>query len=445
VPAQNIPLQRVALSETLIASAKAVQAVRSGRSLSDALAMTPTELRAATQSISFHTMRRLGLANEVQRLLVPRTPPNPLFNALLQVSLVLLDTAMEAEEGATGASAPVYAVHTVVDQSVQAADAKRLRPYKKLLNAALRRFTRERPHILTQARQNPVAKWNYPAWWMNLMQRAYPEKWESLLHAGDQPGPMTLRVNLRLVTVDQMEAHLSEAGIESARVGKAGLLLAQARPVHEIPGFDEGWWSVQDAAAQMAADLLEPFQGARVLDACAAPGGKTAHLLESAQLELWALDNDPARLHRVGQNLDRLRLCHDDVHLKCADAADTEAWWDGRPFDLVLADVPCTASGVVRRHPDIRWLRREADVARTAALQRKIVSALWRTVKPGGRLLYATCSVFPQEGELQAQAFLKAHADASRLEAPGQVLPLSDPDGVARYDGFFYALFAKHA
>lgn len=445
MPAKNIPLQRIALSEILIASAKAVQAVQSGRSLSDAIAMTPTDMRAAAQSISFHTMRRLGLATEVQGLLVPRTPPNPLFNALLQVSLVLLDTAMEADAGASSASAPVYAVHTVVDQAVQAADAKGLRPYKKLLNAALRRFTRERPDILTQARKNPVAQWNYPAWWIELMQHAYPENWQALLRAGDQPGPMTLRVNRRRVSRDQLEAHLSDAGIQATRVGNAGLILAQARPVHEIPGFEQGWWSVQDAAAQMAADLLAPSDGARVLDACAAPGGKTAHLLETAQLELWALDNDAARLERVGQNLDRLHLRHDAVHLNCADAAGIDSWWDGKPFDFVLADVPCTASGVVRRHPDIRWLRRKSDVARTGALQRQIVSALWKTVRPGGRLLYATCSIFPQEGELQAQSFLKAHGDATRLDAPGQLLPLPDADGVARYDGFFYALFAKHA
>src|SRR5690606_38436330 len=177
---------------------------------------------------------------------------------------------------------------------------------------------------------------------------------------------------------------------------------------------------------------------------CSAPGGKAAHVLELARCSLLALDNDAARLERVAQNLDRLGL-HDDPVLLCADAADPQSWWDGQPFDLVLADVPCTASGVVRRHPDIRWLRREADVARTAALQQKIVAALWKTVKPGGRLLYATCSIFPQEGELQAQRFLDAHPDARRLPAPGQILPLPDEDGRALYDGFFYALFAERA
>lgn len=443
MPAKNIPSQRTALSETLLACARAVQAVRSGRSLSDALAATPAQLRAATQSVSFHAMRRLGLVGEIKTLLVPRTPPNPLFDALLQVSLALLDTAMEAvEEGSPASHVPVYAVHTVVDQAVRAADAPGMRPYKKLLNAALRRFTRERPHILTQARRNPVARWNYPMWWIRQLERAYPEQWQSLLQAGDLPGPMTLRVNVRRTSQAELQMQLAQAGIQAAPVGPAGLVLAQARPVHEIPGFSEGWWSVQDAAAQYAGALLQPFDGARVLDACSAPGGKTAHVLELAQVELLALDNDAARLERVGQNLDRLGLRNKQVQLQCADAADTQ-WWDGRPFDLVLADVPCTASGVVRRHPDIRWLRREADVARTAALQQKILANLWKTVKPGGRLLYATCSVFPQEGERQARRFIESCEDAQRLDAPGQILPLPDAEGRVLYDGFFYALFAK--
>lgn len=449
MPADHTPPQRAAaLSEVMLACARAVRAVRSGRSLSDALAATPPHLRAATQAVSFHVMRRLGLASEIKSLLVKRTPPNPLFDALLQVALALLDTAMEAALPGAAAPAgqePVYAVHTVVDQAVRAADAQDMRSYKALLNAALRRYTRERPSILTQARRNPVARWNYPSWWIRQLERAYPGQWEALLQAGDRPGPMTLRVNARRASLNAMMERLAEAGIEAESVGEAGLVLGRARPVHEIPGFDEGWWSVQDAAAQQAAALLRPFDGARVLDACSAPGGKAAHVLELARVSLLALDNDEARLERVGRNLDRLGLRTEEVRLQCADAADTASWWDGRLFDLVLADVPCTASGVVRRHPDIRWLRRETDVARTAALQGKILAALWKTVKPGGRLLYATCSIFPQEGEGQAQRFLTAHPDAERLPAPGQILPLPDARGRALYDGFFYALFAKRA
>lgn len=393
-------------------------------------------------------MRRLGLATEIKSLLVRRTPPNPLFDALLLVSLALLDTATEAalpDAPDNASQEPVYAVHTVVDQAVRAADTPGMRSYKGLLNAALRSFTRERAGILTQARRNPAARWNYPLWWIRQLERAYPDQWQALLQAGDRQGPMTLRVNARRSSVGEMIERLAQAGIQARRVGEAGLVLGQARPVHELPGFEEGCWSVQDAAAQQAAVLLQPFDGARVLDACSAPGGKAAHVLEMARCGLLALDNDAARLERVGQNLDRLGLRDDNVRLLCADAADPGSWWDGQPFDLVLADVPCTASGVVRRHPDIRWLRREADVARTAALQQKIVAALWKTVKPGGRLLYATCSIFPQEGELQAKRFLDAHSDARRLPAPGQMLPLPDEDGGALYDGFFYALFAKRA
>ena len=237
---------------------------------------------------------------------------------------------------------------------------------------------------------------------------------------------------------------LQAADIPAVHAGNEAIVLLEARPVQAVPGFNEGWWSVQDLAAQQAARLLPLKAGMRVLDACAAPGGKTAHLLERADVDLLALDADPARLARIEQNLQRLGLDGMSVSVHCADAADVQSWWDGRPFDAILADVPCTASGVVRRHPDIRWLRREADIAKTAALQRDIVDALWITVGPGGYLLYATCSIFPQEGEQQATEFARRHPDAIRQTAPGQLLPLAS-DPVATHDGFFYALFAKRA
>jgi len=434
----------------MLASARNVQAVSEGRSLSESLAATPAGLRAATQAITFHVMRRAGLAHAVSVELVERTPPNPLFEALLIVSLALLDTALEVSgsgeaEPSVRRDVPVYAVHTVVSQAVAAASSQRgLIPYKGLLNACLRRFTRERDAILTRARKKPEAVWNHPEWWVNRLRKAYPDRWQALLEAANRPGPMVLRVNRRKATPEQVLAALKAAGIEAGPLGDEGIVLGQARPVHEVPGFDEGWWSVQDASAQRAAPLLAPEPGMRVLDACAAPGGKTAHLLELADIELTALDNDAKRLARVQENLSRLGLGGAHVTLKAADAANLDSWWDGQPFDLVLADVPCTASGIVRRHPDIRWLRREADIARTAALQRDIVDALWKTVKPGGRLLYATCSIFPQEGERQAERFLAAHPDVLRLPAPGQILPLPDEGSVAvPGDGFFYALFAR--
>lgn len=433
----------------MLASAHNVQAVLSGRSLSEGLAATPSELRAATQAVTFHVMRRLGLINQVKQLLVQRTPPNPLFDALLLVSLALLDTATEVAAESASSQAPrrdlpVYAVHTVVDQAVEAvASQPKMQSYKGLLNATLRGFTRERDAILAQARKNPEAQWNHPEWWIQQLKRAYPNQWQKLLDAANQPGPMTLRVNRRRATVEQVLAELAGAGIEAQAVGTAGIALTTARPVQAVPGFAEGWWSVQDASAQQAAELLQPVSGMRVLDACAAPGGKTAHLLELADLDLLALDTDKVRLGRVEQNLSRLGLMNPGVALQCADAADLKSWWDGRPFDAVLADVPCTASGIVRRHPDIRWLRREADIAKTVTLQRQIVSALWKTVKPGGRLVYATCSIFPQEGERQAAWILAAHPDAVRQPAPGQLLPLSTQGQASLYDGFFYAVFAK--
>lgn len=438
----------ISLSDTLLASARNVRDVLAGRSLSDSLAATPAELRASAQAVSFHAMRKLGQARHARRILVSRTPPNPLFDALLLVSLALLETAVEHEaqkdEPATR-HLPVYAVHTVVDQAVTAVSAQpKMRAYKALLNGTLRNYIRERDAILTQAKDSLEARFNFPDWWVRRLGKAYPEQWEALLKASDEPGPMTLRVNARRTTVQGMLDALDASGMPAFHRGGDAITLCTPRPVQDIPGFDQGWFSVQDYAAQQAGVLLPLTPGMRVLDACAAPGGKTAHLLERADLRLLAIDADATRLGRVRENLARLGLDRGDVSMKQADAAELESWWDGVPFDAILADVPCTASGVVRRHPDIRWLRREADIAKTSALQRRIMDALWGALRPGGHLLYATCSIFPEECEEQAQHFQHRHADALRLEAPGQMLPLAERPIMA-HDGFFYALFAKKA
>lgn len=454
---------RISLSDTMLAAAHNVQAVLAGRSLSESLASTDAPLRASAQAVSFHTMRHLGLATALREILVPRKPASPLLDALLKVALALLDTAATAADpdtaGRPGREVPVYAPHTVVDQAVRAADQhKKLKPFKGLVNGVLRRYLRERPVILAQAMRDPVAQHNHPAWWVGRLQQAYPAQWQALLAAANRPGPMALRVNARRARVDHVLDAFHSAGIEAESPMPGAIVLAEPRPVQALPGFDEGWWSVQDLSAQLAGALLPMADGMRVLDACSAPGGKTAHLLERADIRLTALDSDPQRLARVGENLERLGLMHNNVRLHCADAAQTDAWWDGEPYDAILADVPCTASGVVRRHPDIRWLRREDDIARTAAVQKRIVDALWSTLKPGGHLLYATCSIFPQEGEQQAQAFAQRHADAMRLSAPGQLLPpiplahdpaagskgLASEEAPFTGDGFFYALFAKN-
>ncbi|KAA0891187.1 16S rRNA (cytosine(967)-C(5))-methyltransferase RsmB [Pusillimonas sp. ANT_WB101] len=440
-----------ALSDIILASARNVHAVLDGRSLSDSLADTPATLRAPAQAVSFHVMRQLGRARAFRSELVKRTPPNPLFDALLLTALALLDAAVHFQHEAAADAperryTPIYAPHTVVDQAVTAADGQRqLKPYKALLNGVLRTFLRERPGLLERIQNQPEAVYNHPHWWVKRLRRAYPAQWQSLLLAANIPGPMVLRVNRRRAQVGDVMRALTAAGIGVADAGHDALVLTQPKPVHDIPGFEEGWWSVQDLAAQQAARLLPLQSGMRVLDACAAPGGKTAHMLERADVIMTALDADAQRLEKVSLTLTRLGLdAQGRVDVRCADAADLSSWWDGTPFDAVLADVPCTASGVVRRHPDIRWLRREADIARTVALQRTIASALWHTVKVGGHMLYATCSIFPEEGERQASWFVQHHSDAVRLSAPGQLLPLNDGTGVT-HDGFFYALFAKQA
>ena len=449
------------LSDVILSSAQQVRSVLAGRSLSDSMGESDPGLRAATQAITFHVMRRLGLAQALRTELVPRKPADPLLDALLLVSLALLETAAQHESEtssgeladdepdaalSTARRVPVYAVHTVVDQAVAAAAAHRsLRNVKGMVNAVLRNFLRRRESLLAQVLQQPEARWNHPEWWVRVLQHAYPDQWEQILLAADHPGPMTLRVNLKRASVEQAQAAMAEAGITARTLGVQGLVLEQPRPVQAIPGFEQGWWSVQDASAQQAALMLAPENGMRVLDACAAPGGKTAHLLELADVHLQALDSDPARLDRISQTLERLGLGGEHVQLIAADAADLNAWWDGKPFDLVLADVPCTASGIVRRHPDIRWLRRESDLQKTANLQRRIVDALWQTVRPGGKLLYATCSIFPHEGERQAKAFAQRWPDAQRLDAPGQILPFAVTDELTAPDGFFYAMFAKSA
>ncbi len=432
-----------ALSDQLLATARAIRAVLGGQSLSEALEATPATLRPAAQALSFHAMRRLGHARAACERLVPRRPPERLVEALILLGLSLLEASLRQAEGAEQPpGTPIYHEHTLVHQLVEAAAAdRRARPAKGLINAVLRRYGRERAALHTALAKQPEAAWNHPDWWIATVREAWPDDWQTILASADQPPPMALRANVRRIGRDALRARLGEAGLDARPVGEDGLILDAPRPVRDIPGYAEGWWSVQDPSAQRAARLLPLQDDMRVLDACAAPGGKTAHLLEHHRLRLTALDSDAQRLERVGDNLRRLGLESADVSLRCADAARPADWWDGQPYDAILADVPCTASGVVRRHPDIRWLRRADDLARTAALQARIADALWPLLTPGGHLLYATCSIFPQEGESQVRAFMDRHPEAQRLPAPGHILPGGPDDG----DGFYYALLRKPA
>lgn len=456
--------QSAPLSKLLQQVADAVQAVRDGRSLTDVLARCPADLRPGTQALSFAVLRRLGAAEALRAQLAPKTPP-PKVDALLVSALALLWPD----------PAPPYAEHTVVDQAV-AAVRKKAPNSAGFVNAVLRRFLRERDALVEAVRREPRAAFNHAPWWIAQLKADWPGHWQAILAANNEHPPMSLRVNARHGDAAGYLAQLAEAGIAARAAGPLapqGLVLERAAPVSALPGFAAGRVSVQDVAAQLAAPLLLDAHGdlpavpagARVLDACSAPGGKTAHLLELRDLELLALDADAERLTRVGDNLARLGRT---ATLKAADGRATADWWDGRPFDAILLDAPCSASGIVRRHPDVRWLRRAGDIAQLAALQAELLDALWPTLRPGGRLVYATCSVFKAEGEAQVDAFLQRRSDARRVDiagVTGHLLPLPDNgaaaslppaaaaapppvdgfSGPSLVDGFFYALLVKQA
>lgn len=423
----------------LQAAAAAVQGVREGRSLSALLEAVAPAWRPGVQALAFHALRQLGRAEALRRQLARRAPP-PAADALLCTAL-----ALACHEGDT----PLYTDFTLASQTVEAAKRQSAtRGQAAFINACLRRFGRERPALLAAVADDPVARWNHPRWWIEQLQRDHPQHWQALLQAAQQPPPMSLRVNQRRLSRDAWMLRLAQAGVAARAMGPshpAGVVLARPLPVAAIPGFAEGDVSVQDGAAQRAAPLLLAGQtGARprVLDACAAPGGKTAHVLELCPgADVLALDVDPARCNRIRDNLHRLGLQAD---VRAADAAQPATWWDGRPFDAILLDAPCSASGIGRRHPDVRWLRRASDVQALAAIQATLLAALWPLLRPGGRLLYATCSVFRAEGQAQAKAFAAAHSDTVALAAPGHLLPAAHdlPDHGGE-DGFFYALFEK--
>lgn len=427
----------------LQATAAALLAVRSGRSLTATLDKVEAALRPGVQALSFQALRGLGLAEAVRRQLARRAPPAE-ADALLCVVLAL--ACADGDD-----SGRHYEAFTLVDQAVEAAKrAPATRPQANFINACLRRFLREREALMATASRDPVARWNHPRWWMDQLRRDHPTHWQAILQANNGHAPMVLRANARRTTRADYLARLAEAGIVAAPAGDTAIVLAKPSPVQALPGFNEGWVSVQDAAAQMAAPLL--LDGAaiplrRVLDACAAPGGKTAHLLELSDAQVTALDLDPLRCERIGQTLQRLGLAAEVV---CADAAQPAAWWSGEPFDAILLDAPCTASGIVRRHPDVRWLRRPTDIAQLAAIQAALLNALWPLLRPGGRLLYATCSVFRDEGDGQIETFVARNTDACWRPSPGhlrpQATPLSQvfPDNASSdHDGFYYALLEK--
>ncbi|MFG6457483.1 16S rRNA (cytosine(967)-C(5))-methyltransferase RsmB [Roseateles sp. BYS96W] len=433
----SAPLHRL-----LAQAADAVQGVRDGKSLTDLLARAPADLRPGAQALAFATLRRLGSAEAVRQQLAPKAPP-PRVNALLLVALALLWPEPGVE--------PMYADHTLVDQAVKAAK-QRAPASAAFINAVLRRFLRERQALMAAAERSPLGAFNHPAWWIEKLKADWPTQWQAILAANNRPPPMTLRVHAQQATAATYVERLAALGMPARALGGAtpqAVVLDRPAPVSALPGFDEGLVSVQDAAAQLAAPLLIGTglrPGARVLDACAAPGGKTAHLLEiEPDLQLTALDADAQRLTRVQDNLNRLQQ---KATLKAADARQTAAWWDGQPFDAILLDAPCSASGIVRRHPDVRWLRRPDDIAALATIQAELLDALWPLLAPGGRLVYATCSVFRAEGQAQLDAFLQRQPHAKSHAVPGftgHLLPVAENASQPEppLDGFFYALITK--
>jgi 16S rRNA (cytosine967-C5)-methyltransferase len=444
------------LGFALDCAAQAVGAVRLGAALPAALASlfaaTPDGVAAAShgavQDIAYRTMRRLGTAEWLIAKLVRKAPP-PHVAHVLACALALL---VDDDESAA------YTAFTVVDQAVNTIGARREFAFAKgLVNAVLRNFLRERRALLDAAKDDEVARWNYPVWWIEAVRQAWPDAWQTILTAGNTQGPLTLRVNARRSSVEAYLQVLRDHQIAATEAGIHAVRLESPLPVDRIPGFHDGVVSVQDAGAQLAGQLLDARAGMRVLDACAAPGGKTGHLLELADIDLVALESDAVRARRIGENLRRLKF---DANVRIGDAGNPAQWHDPAdpPFDRILADVPCSASGIVRRHPDIRWLRRASDIPTLVAEQRRILDALWPLVKPGGELLYVTCSIFPEEGEQQALWFGNNHQDAVRLDAPGQLLPAAAgaPAGASAssragqttgsssdHDGFFYARFQK--
>ena len=437
----------VALWEQLQAVAQALSHVAKGSSASTELDQVPAALRPGVQALLFHVLRQWGRARALRDRLVQRQPDR-LADALLCTALAL---------AWDDAQAP-YAPHTLVNQTVDAAKRhRRLRTQASFLNACLRRFLREREALVAETEALPEARWNHPGWWIARLQQDHPERWPYILQANNQPGPMTLRVNTQRISREALQARWQDLGLVSTPVDAQGLVLQQALPVKEIPGFAEGKCSVQDAAAQCAApllltDLARPADRVlRVLDACAAPGGKTAHLLEllTPADDVLALDVDATRCARIHDNLQRLGL---HAQVRTADAAEVDRWWDGQLFDAILLDAPCTASGIVRRHPDARWLRRESDIAQLAAIQQQLLQRLWPLLAPGGRLLYCTCSVFRAEGDDQIETFVTYNTDARELPCWRHLVPQNEatPQALADnlpgdHDGFYYALLEKTA
>ena len=441
------------LADALRVAAAAWRGLRGGSSLDRALAAATDEfaaslrapvhprLAAAAKDVAYSATRHLALIEAMLERLAHRAP-EPAVSALLAVTLGQL-------------LAPRHATYVVVDQAVQAAKAQaETRAAAGFVNAVLRNAIRRMPTLRPELERQPTVAFNAPRWWIDRVREAEPAHFARILQLQRQAPPLVLRVNRRHGAVEAYLQRLSGEGIEASRVGPEAVWLHTPLPVADIPGFASGEVSVQDAGAQLAVELLQVEDGMRVLDACAAPGGKTTQLAEVADnLMIDAVEVDAARAERIEENLRRTQARgHALIRVHIADAARPEQYAAGS-YQRILLDAPCTASGIVRRHPDIPWLRRPADVAQLATLQARLLDALWPLLEPAGRLLYVVCSVFAEEGPRQAEAFAARHADARPLALPGTSggpLELPPAHGASWtaglpsvHDGFYFAIFEK--
>ncbi|HYU70800.1 MAG TPA: 16S rRNA (cytosine(967)-C(5))-methyltransferase RsmB [Burkholderiales bacterium] len=428
------------LARAFVAAAEAIGRVSGGESLNAALAdlkrrASAQTLAAAAQDLCYNALRGYGVVDvALERLLQKPLTDSPVRGLLLAALAELVARPRSA--------------HAVVHQAVEAAALLGHSRAKGLVNAVMRNFQRRMPELLLEIEATESGRYRHPQWWIDALRLAYPRQWESVLLESNRHPPMVLRVNRRRLSAKAYLEKLDRAGIPARALGQDAVLLEKPCRVERLPGFAAGEVSVQDAGAQRAAPLLDVRDGMRVLDACAAPGGKTGHLLELAECELLAVDADGVRARRIAENLARLKL---SAKVVIGDCRKPEGFWGGRPFDRILLDAPCSASGVVRRHPDIKWLRRKTDASEFGHTQAELLEALWRVLGPDGKLLYATCSVFPEENGAQVENFLAQHPEAEILPLPGlgdgnegaprpfecQILPSADSDG------FFYALLKK--
>lgn len=423
-------------------AAKAIAGVLAGRSLSATLPPVLAKLgdrdRGFCQALCYGTLRYYPAIGLIIEQLIAR----PIKAKELEVQALIAAAIYQLWQLDT-------APHAAINESVEACRSLKKPWAVKLVNAVLRNFTRRREEILASVADQPEFETAHPAWLAGKIRKSWPDQWPEIIAANNLQAPLTLRINRRVQSRDNYLKVLADAGVDGVACSHSddGINLAHACDITELPGFERGWLSVQDEAAQLSAQLLELAPGQRVLDSCSAPGGKTCHILERepALAALHALDSDASRLERVEQNLTRLGL---EATTAVADASATGSWWDGQQFDRILLDAPCSASGVIRRHPDIKLLRRPADIDKLALLQQKMLLVLWPTLAEGGLLLYATCSVLRDENDRQLAAFLAAQTNAScepieatwgiATEFGRQLLPQANG-----HDGFYYAKLRK--